>query len=177
VTSGNLLQSINAWVDQKTGDGSRHLARQTSRRSFLGRLGTGIVGMSALPLLPVVRAFGADELDELGDPKSCDYWRYCAISGTLCTCCGGTERSCPPGSEPSTIHWVGTCHNPVDDKDYLIAYNDCCGKAVCSRCECHRTEREKPLYFPSRHSSITWCFGSESRSYHCTMALVIGEAS
>ena len=177
MTSGNLLQSINAWVDQKTGDGSRHLARQTSRRSFLGRLGTGIVGMSALPLLPVVRAFGADELDELGDPKSCDYWRYCAISGTLCTCCGGTERSCPPGSEPSTIHWVGTCHNPVDDKDYLIAYNDCCGKAVCSRCECHRTEREKPLYFPSRHSSITWCFGSESRSYHCTMALVIGEAS
>ncbi len=174
---GNLLHRINAWFDQKAVEGSRQLARQSSRRSFLGRLGTGIVGMSALPLLPVVRAFGADELDELGDPKSCDYWRYCAISGTLCTCCGGTERSCPPGSEPSTTHWVGTCHNPVDDKDYLIAYNDCCGKAVCSRCECHRTEREKPLYFPSRHSSITWCFGSESRSYHCTMALVIGEAS
>ena len=177
MSSGNLLQRINAWFDRKTGDGSRHLARQTSRRSFLGRLGTGIVGMSALPLLPVVRAFGADAAVELGDPKSCDYWRYCAISGTLCTCCGGTERSCPPGAEPSAIHWVGTCRNPVDDKDYLIAYNDCCGKAVCSRCDCHRTEREKPIYFPSRHSSITWCFGLESRSYHCTMALVIGEAS
>ncbi len=177
MSSGNLLPRINAWFDQKTGDGSRHLAKQTSRRSFLGRLGTGIVGMSALPLLPVVRAFGADAAVELGDPKSCDYWRYCAISGTLCTCCGGTERSCPPGSEPSTIHWVGTCHNPAEDRDYLIAYNDCCGKAVCSRCDCHRTEREKPIYFPSRHSSITWCFGSESRSYHCTMALVVAEAS
>ena len=176
MSSGNLLQEINAWFDKKAVDASRHLARQTSRRSFLGRLGTGIVGMSAFPLLPVVRAFGADAPDELGDPKSCDYWRYCAISGTLCTCCGGTERSCPPGSEPSTVHWVGTCHNPADDKDYLIAYNDCCGKSMCERCGCHRTEREKPLYFPSRHASITWCFGSKSRSYHCTMALVIGEA-
>ena len=98
---GNLLQWFNAWLDQKTGEGSRHLARNTARRSFLGILGTGIVGMSALPLLPVLRAF-ADEIDELGDPRSCDYWRYCAISGTLCSCCGGSESSCPPGSEPAT---------------------------------------------------------------------------
>ncbi len=173
---GNLLHRINAWLDQKTGDGSRHLARNTARRSFLGKLGTGIVGMSALPLLPVLRAFAADEIDELGDPRSCDYWRYCAISGSLCSCCGGSETSCPPGSEPATVHWVGTCHNPVDDKDYLISYKDCCGKAMCRRCGCHRTEREKPIYFPSRHASITWCFGAESRAYHCTMALVIGTA-
>ena len=179
VSFRNLLQRINAWLDRKTGQQSRRLARQTSRRSFLGRLGSGIVGMSALPLLPVLRAFGADEADELGDPESCDYWRYCAISGTLCTCCGGPLTSCPPGAEPSPITWVGTCHNPADDRNYLISYNDCCGKAVCSRCDCHRTERETPLYFPSRHSSITWCFGleTESRSYHCTMALVLGEAS
>ena len=174
---GNLLERINAWLDRNTGEHRRQLARQTSRRSFLGRLGTGIVGMSALPLLPVLRAFGADEVDELGDPRSCDYWRYCAISGTLCACCGGTHTSCPPGAELSPITWVGTCHNPADDRDYLISYNDCCSKAVCSRCNCHRTEGEKPLYSPSRHASITWCFGTESRSYHCTMALVIGEAS
>jgi len=172
----NPLHRINAWLDQKTGEGSRRLARNTSRRSFLGKLGASIVGMSAIPLLPVLRAFAADEIDELGDPKSCDYWRYCAIGGTLCSCCGGSESSCPPGSEPAIIHWVGTCHNPVDDKDYLIAYKDCCGKAMCSRCSCHRTEREKPVYFPSRNATITWCFGAESRSYHCTMALVIGTA-
>ncbi len=177
MSSRSLLQRINAWFDQKTGEGSRHLARRTSRRSFLGRLGTGIVGMGALPLLPVVRAFGAEETGDLTDPESCDYWRYCAISGTLCTCCGGSEKSCPPGSEPSAIHWVGTCHNPAEDKDYLIAYNDCCGKAMCSRCSCHRTERERPIYYPSRHATITWCFGTESRSYHCTMAVVVGEPS
>ena len=172
----DMLQSIEAWVDQKANAGSRHLARQTSRRSFLGRLGTGIVGMSALPLLPVERAFGADAPAEMGDPRTCDYWRYCAISGSLCSCCGGSERTCPPGSEVASVHWIGTCHNPVDDKDYLIAYMDCCGKATCARCDCHRTEREKPLYFPSRHASITWCFGAKSRAYHCTMALVVGTA-
>jgi len=177
VTSGKGLHRINAWFDRKTGEGSRYLAKRTSRRSFLGRLGTGIVGMSLLPLLPVVRAFGADAPDELGDPKSCDYWRYCAVGGSLCSCCGGTERSCPPGTEPSTVHWVGTCHNPVDGRNYLIAYNDCCGKAMCQRCECYRTERERPIYFPGRSASITWCFGSKTRSYHCTMALVIGEES
>ena len=175
MTSEKGLHRINAWLDRKTGEGSRYLAKRTSRRSFLGRLGTGVVGMSLLPLLPVVRAFGADAPDELGDPKSCDYWRYCAVGGSLCSCCGGTERSCPPGTEPSSVHWVGTCHNPVDGKDYLIAYNDCCGKAMCRRCECYRTEREKPIYFPGRSAAITWCFGSKTRSYHCTMALVIGE--
>ena len=177
MTPGKGLHRINAWFDRITDEGSRYLAMQTSRRSFLGRLGTGIVGMSVLPLLPVVRAFGADAPDELGDPKSCDYWRYCAIGGALCSCCGGTERSCPPGTEPSTVHWVGTCNNPVDGKNYLIAYNDCCGKAMCRRCECYRTEREKPIYFPGRAASITWCFGEKTRSYHCTMALVIGEAN
>ena len=176
MTADKLLHRINAWIDRKTADGSRQLARRTSRRSFIGRLGAGLVGLSALPLLPVSRALGAAEIEELGDPKSCDYWRYCAISGSLCSCCGGSESSCPPGSEPATVHWVGTCHNPLDGKNYLIAYNDCCGKAYCDRCACHRTEREKPLYFPSRHATITWCFGAESRSYHCTMALVIGTA-
>src|SRR5699024_11783589 len=49
--------------------------------------------------------------------RSCDYWRYCGVDGFLCTCCGGTATSCPPGAEPSPIAWVGTCHNPKDGKD------------------------------------------------------------
>lgn len=171
-----MLNRIDAWFDRKASEGSRRLARRTSRRGFLGRLGTAIVGMGVLPLLPVERAFSGETPAELGDPRSCDYWRYCAISGTLCSCCGGSEKSCPPGSEPSTIHWVGTCHNPADDKNYLIAYKDCCGNAVCNRCNCHTTQGEKPMYFPSRNASITWCFGAEHRSYNCTMALVVGEA-
>ena len=85
--------------------------------------------------------------------------------------------SCPPGAEPSPITWVGTCHNPADGKDYLISYNDCCGKAICTRCFCHRTERDRPVYFPSKSNDILWCFGTESHAYHCTVAVVLSEAS
>jgi hypothetical protein len=108
----NLIEGTWQWLDRGAVDGSRRLARVTSRRSFLSRLGVMLTGAAALPLLPVVRAFAAESVSELGDPQSCDYWRYCALGGTLCTCCGGTYNTCPPGSEPSPITWVGTCRNP-----------------------------------------------------------------
>jgi len=172
-----LMDRALEWLDRTTNHGSRMLARRTSRRGFIARFGTAIAGATLLPLLPVARAFAAEKLDEAGDPRSCDYWRYCALDGLLCSCCGGTHTSCPPGAEPSPITWVGTCRNPVDDKDYLISYNDCCGKSSCNRCDCHNTEREKPVYFPSKAGAVLWCFGTESRAYHCTVAVVLGEAS
>ena len=135
-----------------------------------------IAGASVLPLLPVSRAFGAEGVAEIGDPTSCDYWRYCALGGSLCSCCGGSYNACPPGAEPSPITWVGTCNNPADGKDYLISYNDCCGKAICARCFCHRTERDKPVYFPQKSNDVLWCFGTESNAYHCTVAVVLGDA-
>lgn len=72
--------------------------------------------------------------------------------------------------------WVGTCRNPVDDRDYLIYYSDCCGKAFCERCECHNTERERPVYYAAKSANALWCFGTESRAYHCTMGIVLGVA-
>jgi methylamine dehydrogenase light chain len=164
-------------LDRATGDSSRRLARSASRRSLLTRAGTLLTGAAILPLLPVARAFGAESVGELGDPQSCDYWRYCALGGTLCSCCGGSYNQCPPGAEPSPITWVGTCRNPVDGRDYLISYNDCCGKSLCNRCWCENAERERPVYFPSKSNSVLWCFGTESRAYHCTIGVVLGEAS
>ena len=177
MTVNNTLTKVFSWLDKSTDDASRKLARRTSRRSFISRTGTLLVGASVLPLLPVSRAFGAGGPDEIGDDQTCDYWRYCALGGFLCTCCGGSTTTCPPGSEPSPISWVGTCHNPADGKDYLISYNDCCGKAACNRCFCHRSERDKPTYFPSKSQNILWCFGTESHAYHCTVAVVLGEAT
>ncbi|MDG2276832.1 MAG: methylamine dehydrogenase light chain [Pseudomonadales bacterium] len=171
------MNKLVQWIDKTVDASSRAIASRSSRRGFLGRLGGYIVGASALPLLPVARAQAAEGLAEMGDPQSCDYWRYCALGGTLCTCCGGSISSCPPGAEVSPISWVGTCRNPVDGKDYLISYNDCCGKAVCARCFCHRAERDMPVYFPSKANDILWCFGTESQAYHCTVAAVIGEAT
>lgn len=173
----DLARRLCAWLDTRTETRSRLLARHTSRRSFIGRLGALLAGATVLPLLPYARSFAAESVDEIGDPQSCDYWRYCALSGTLCSCCGGTMNSCPPGAEPSPVTWVGTCRNAVDDKDYLISYADCCGKAFCNRCGCHNTERERPVYYPSKSNGVLWCFGTESREYNCTIALVLGEAA
>ena len=181
--------TLARWFDEATRRTTTGLAARTSRRGFVGRVGALLAGSGALPLLPVARAFGAEEteadavdgdavehLSEFGDPKSCDYWRYCALGGTLCACCGGSPSKCPPGAQPSPVTWIGTCRNPVDGKQYLISYNDCCGKEVCPRCFCHRTEGAKPVYFPSKSSNVLWCFGVDSNAYHCTLATVIGQA-
>lgn len=178
-------------LDAATTGTLRFFAGRTSRRSFLGRLGAVATGVGAFPLLPMARpsaqasepvdavdAMGSEQptLREMGDQESCDYWRYCAFSGQLCSCCGGSMTQCPPGSETASVAWVGTCHNPLDGQDYLISYNDCCGKSSCGRCGCHRSEGDRPVYFPSKSNSILWCFGSNSHAYHCTLARVVGKA-
>lgn len=140
-----LIQQLLKDLDARTTGAIRFLAGHTSRRSFLGKMGMFMAGMGAFPLLPVLREANAQ---------------------------GITPRSA--GSETATVAWVGTCHNPADGRDYLISYNDCCGKTSCGSCGCSRSEGDKPVYFPSKSNSILWCFGSTSHAYHCTLALVIG---
>ncbi|MGI9252043.1 MAG: methylamine dehydrogenase light chain [Pseudohongiellaceae bacterium] len=172
-----IIDSSCYWIDAQARRTTLALARKLSRRNFLSRLGVMLAGVASLPLLPVARSFAQNSVQEMGDPQSCDYWRYCAMSGTLCACCGGSSSSCPPGAQPSPITWVGTCRNPVDGRDYLMSYNDCCGKAVCARCGCHNTEGDKPVYFSSNSNSVLWCFGVEDTSYHCTVSAVVGLAN
>jgi methylamine dehydrogenase light chain len=169
------------WLDLLTERATRELAKRTSRRSFLTRIGAALVGTSALPLLPVARASDVPDdaalSGEVGDPKSCDYWRHCAIDGFLCACCGGSQNTCPPGTEMSPVTWIGTCKHPADGKDYIISYNDCCGQSLCMRCRCTRTEREKPIYFTWQNNDLLWCFGTKSRAVHCSVAVVLGVAT
>jgi methylamine dehydrogenase light chain len=164
------------WLDSKAEGSTRALAKRTSRRGFLGSLGGLLVGTSALPLLPVAR--GAPKTDNTQDPTSCEYWRHCAIDGYLCGCCGGSENSCPPGTEPSAVTWVGTCHNPADDRDYVVSYNDCCGKSTCGRCFCNRNERDTPIYVPFESNDYNWCSGSSKTNipYHCSTARIVAVA-
>ena len=174
------------WIDRVTRQAARSLARRTSRRSFLARLGAVLVGSAGLPLLPVMRAGAETEgtvpddtalQGDPGDPKSCNYWRHCAIDGFLCACCGGSQSACPPGTEMSPITWIGTCRNPGDGKDYVISYNDCCGASLCMRCRCTRTEGERPVYYTSKNNDLLWCFGTKSRAVHCSVAIVLGQAT
>ncbi|HXZ60597.1 MAG TPA: methylamine dehydrogenase light chain [Steroidobacteraceae bacterium] len=158
---------------------SRALASRTSRRSLIAVLGQALTGVALLPLLPIDRgsqARAADAGPKPAGPENCEYWKYCAIDGSLCACCGGTSTSCPPGTGSSPITWVGTCRNPGDGRDYIVSYNDCCGKTSCGTCDCNRNEREKPLYRPSRNNDLNWCMANANANYHCTVSVIVGVA-
>ena len=165
---------------------SRQFSQRTSRRSFLTKLGVTLIGATTIPILPVVRGEAASYATapsdnrpdaDPGDPTSCDYWRYCGFDGFMCSLCGGSHNQCPPGTEPSTVTWIGTCRNPADGKAYLISYNDCCGKSNCGRGPCARFEGAEPMYRPFRSSTINWCLAANSHIYNCTTALVVGVAA
>lgn len=174
--------NIYKWLDRTIESSGRGLAARVSRRSVLARLGGVMVGVASLPLLPVSRLASAEEADDSqttpswNDPKQCDYWAYCATDGWLCTGCGGTSDSCPPGTEFSPIAWVGTCKNPGDGKSYVVSYNDCCGKSQCQYAYCERNEGETPRYRPQRTNAVTWCYGGVSSTYHCTISRVLSVA-
>lgn len=175
---------------------TRRLASSSSRRGVLGRVGTAMVAGGVFPLLPVQRARAAaggaaprpadvttlsdfERRAQSSDPTKCNYWRHCAIDGVLCGCCGGGIHSCPPGTQPSPVSWIGTCRNPDDGRSYVIAYRDCCGRTTCttsSDCECNTADREMPIYRPQASNDIIWCFGTTSAAYHCSTAAIVGQA-
>lgn len=141
-------------------------------------MGGFLVGGAVASALPFDRAFGA-ETKKAGqdDDTSCDYWRYCALDGSLCTTAGATKTSCPVGSEASLVSWVGTCHNPGDKRDYLVSYYDCCGKTGYSGATfCLRSKGERPGYSMGLHNDINWCMSNANKGYHCTVAIVLGTA-
>jgi methylamine dehydrogenase light chain len=191
----SLEEDIMRPIDRLFEHSSRALARHTSRRSLLATLGKILTGAALVPLLPIDRSFRAEAADggtsgahkppangtannkkATDDPLSCDYWKYCAVDGFLCSCCGGSANSCPPGTAPSPITWIGTCHNPADSRDYIVSYNDCCGKTSCGNCECNRNEREKPMYRPSRNNDLNWCMANADSNYHCSVSVILGVA-
>lgn len=170
------------FINKLTEKYSRQIARRTSRRAFLSKLGIFILGAETIPLLPFARLSHATEnvaanSEDSQDPTSCNYWRYCGLDGTLCACCGGTHNTCPPGTVPGILHWNGTCRNPADGKNYIISYVDCCGASTCTRCPCSRNESATPIYSNSQSNDINWCTGAPGTFVpSCATALILGVA-
>ena len=89
------MKWLNGWLDDVTENSTRGIAQRTSRRGFIGKLAGAVAGGAAvIPLLPIARGQEAANAspEEEGDQTSCDYWRYCAIDGFLCSCCGGKDQ-------------------------------------------------------------------------------------
>lgn len=183
------MRAFLDWIDGLAEHRVRQTAHRHGRRSLLTRLGVGLVGGALLPMLPFDRsgqfpgaahaagpAQAKPKADGKNDPLQCEYWRYCAFDGYLCTCCGGSLTQCPPGAEASKVSWVGTCLNPNDGRQYLISYNDCCGKGSCGECLCNNNERERPGYRMGVHNDINWCMANTSPLFHCTTSIVMGVA-
>lgn len=172
-----FLSRLNKVLDQALEGGARSSARRFGRRSALAKLGGFLVGGAMASALPFDRAFAAGETPTTDDDKSCDYWRYCALDGLLCTTSGGSKTSCPVGAEASQVSWVGTCHNPGDKRDYLVSYYDCCGKTPYSGGTfCLHSKGERPGYAMGLHNDINWCMANANKGYHCTVAIVLGVA-
>lgn len=167
--------------------GTRSLARRTSRRGFVATAGRMLVAAAAFPILPIDRQNVARASISTGseqefaahaqatDAAKCNYWRYCSIDGTLCSCCGGTADACPPGTVSPPSSWVGSCLNPADGKTYLVAYRDCCGKSICDRCSCRSSAGDTPLYRPPTNQDVVWCFGTDQMVYNCSISTVVAQ--
>ena len=142
----------------------------------LGLVGAGALSFAQQSAPVAALVSEPDAATPEGDPSGPDYWRYCAIDGFLADCCGGSQTSCPAGTEMSSVTWLGTCTNPADGKDYVISYNDCCGKPACGHCFVKRNEGERPAYITHKNNDLNWCMGTDSVTYNSTVAVVVGLA-
>lgn len=175
-----LFDAFLGWLDDASEKVARRTAQAVGRRSFLATLGIAMLGTTLAPILPFDRTLGRaaaqprPEGDD-GDIAECDYWRYCALDGYLCSECGGGLAQCPPGSQVSLVSWIGTCHNPNDGRQYLVSYNDCCGGGGCANPTfCFSSEGERPGYRMGLYNDINWCMANDAKGYHCTVAAVVG---
>ena len=114
-----LFNRLLNYIDGASEIAVRRSAQLHGRRSALAHIGKVLVGGAVLPMLPFDRSEGlrAHAADAEPTDQACEYWRYCALDGFLCTCCGGTvSLAAPPtakapGTNCSSIRYA--CANTM----------------------------------------------------------------
>jgi methylamine dehydrogenase light chain len=126
-------------------------AHETTRRHALAVLSRALLAALGVSVLePVI----LDRRTEAG--HLCGRWNYCGMYGRPCSCCGGSDTTCPSGLTKSTSFWHRCCSG------WDVWYHDCCGSGSCpGSCDFHACGPSQP----------SWC-GSTPGSPVCTLAIV-----
>lgn len=79
-------------------------AHETTRRHALAVLSRALLAALGVSVLePVI----LDRRTEAG--HLCGRWNYCGMYGRPCSCCGGSDTTCPSGLTKSTSFWHRCC--------------------------------------------------------------------
>lgn len=157
-------------IDGRTQAFGVKLATRASRRGFLARVGKVALvlatGSVASPILPVNRM-----VEHVAASPNCYDGVNCGMQGHPCDCCGGSQYSCPSGTNQGTS-WYACCYVAGCQ---LISYTDCCYTAQYC-CSTPAAPNGQPACCPNcsycGSGGMSWCGGYTC--YKCTMALYAG---
>lgn len=129
-------------------------ATRVTRRSWIRRITAHLIAMTTFLKAPMPVS-----------AQSCTEWFRCNQQGCLCSCRGGSDSSCPPGTSSGTKSWYACCYDPVRNRAFIVRSIDCCQSSQPSPCPssclCSRGQPQP-----------NWC--GDSRSVVCTRAVLVG---
>lgn len=128
-----------------------------TRRTWLHRLLAALAATGSVLLEP----------PEPAAAQNCHEWCRCTMHGRLCSCRGGSDQQCPPGTVSSTQVWHFCCYDPRRNRAFIVASIDCCapppGLPCPSGCWCARGDPQP-----------NWCPRPEQQEAICARARVVG---
>jgi hypothetical protein len=138
------------------------LARQKTRRSFLGRLGKVTVAAAGISTFPLGIALMTPEAANATNAV-CGWDLMCGIWGQPCANCG-VYYQCPTGSYLGSGSWYWCCSG------HVYSYQDCCTWNVPYTCT------SEPCHNNPNGQQPTWCpTDGYTYYYYCSIVVDTGQ--
>jgi methylamine dehydrogenase light chain len=172
----------------------RGFASRTSRRNVFSILGGLLAGAAALPLLPVAKggeAEGADPSDPNSGAEAAQVLRQSAGSGRshqvrllallrdrrIAVLVLRRHRHLVSARYGDVAHHLDR-HLPQSRGSAQLHHlvQRLLRRSRWGRCACQNNQGDRPIVRPQTNNEVTWCFGTKSQSYTCTVALILGVA-